>query len=935
MAVLSWNEIDVRAAVFVKEWREYAKKAREKADDQTFETDFFHIFGIDRRKKAIFQAPVRKRDGYDAPDLFGNPKKAGLGYIDCFWPGYILIEMKSPGEDLQEAYHQALGYANSLQAKDLPRGILICDFWTFHYYNLDEDGKRYEFTLEELPSYVRLFGYLAGYEDVSFRSLDPVNIEAAEKMGRLHDRLKASGYTGHQLEVYLVRLLFCLFADHTGIFPFNHFLTYIIQKTNPDGTDLALHLAKIFEVLNRPDDRRMKTIDQQLSQFPYIDGGLFEETLSIADFDAKMRDTLIECCALDWSRISPAVFGAMFQSVMSAEDRHDIGAHYTSETNILKVIKPLFLDNLRAEFENIRKLKTDIRRDRLLTFHQKLRTLTFLDPACGCGNFLIISYREIRLLELDVLAELEGKAQSLDVEHLIWVNVDQFYGIEIEEFPAQIAQTALWLTDHQMNMKVRERFGQGFNRIPLKASPSIRCTNALALDWESMVLKTELRYILGNPPFLGYSIMNKTQKKEVEQVFGGLKGCGELDYVTCWYKKAAQYIQGTAIEVAFVSTNSICQGQSVPILWRDLFSNHQIRIHFAHQTFKWSNEARGKAAVYCVIIGFGLADRKDKRIFTYQDIRGEPVVSSARQINAYLFDGETVFIDRRSSPICAVPRMASGNRPADDGNLLFSDAEKQAFLIKEPQAEPYIMPFLSASEFLNGKKRWCLWLAGVEPADLRAMPEVLKRVEAVKRFRAASVDESMRGLAVKPALFRETNRPASFILIPRVSSENRQYVPMGFFDDSFIAGDTCHTIPGAARYHFGVLESTMHMAWMRYVCGRLKSDYRYSKDIVYNNFPWPDPTDKQKAAIEQKAQAVLDVRAAFPKSSLADLYDPLSMPPELAKAHQKLDQAVEAAYGREFDSDGERVAYLFELYQKLTGELFQEEKKRGKGRKTK
>jgi hypothetical protein len=625
----------------------------------------------------------------------------------------------------------------------------------------------------------------------------------------------------------------------------------------------------------------------------------------------------------------------MFQSVMNDEERHDIGAHYTSEENILKLIHPLFLDDLWTEFEKLKAFSPEVRRERLAQFHDKLAALKFLDPACGCGNFLVISYRELRLLEMEVIQELLGGGRLLNVDDYIKVNVDQFYGIEIEEFPARIAQTALWLMDHQMNMQVRERFGQYYIRIPLSASPSIHCANALALDWESVVPKTELSYIMGNPPFLGSKVMTLAQRNEVAAIFAGVKNCGILDYVTCWYGKSAEYIQNTQIEAAFVSTNSICQGEQVPVLWPHLINKQGIKLNFAHQTFKWSNEARGQAAVYCVIIGFGLTDKKTKRVFQYSTVTGKPVEIKVSRLNPYLIDYDTLFISSRSKPICKVPAMKFGNMPLDGGHLLLSDEEKELFIKTEPNAAKYIKHFISAREFLNGLNRWCLWLVGVEPVELRKMPELIKRIEAVKQFRLSSIAPSTREHASLPALFRDRNHPDSFIVIPRVSSENRKYVPMGFFDHDSIAGDTCMIIPDAAMYHFGVLTSTMHMAWMRYVCGRLKSDYRYSKDIVYNNFPWPFSSDKQEAAIEEAAQAVLDARARFPDSSLADLYSPLTMPPELVKAHQKLDKAVEKAYGRSFDDDSQRVAYLFELYQKMSGELFVDTKKRGKGRKTK
>ena len=585
---------------------------------------------------------------------------------------------------------------------------------------------------------------------------------------------------------------------------------------------------------------------------------------------------------------------------------------------------------MRDEFEKIKKLSPSSRRERLIKFHDKLAAMTFLDPACGCGNFLVISYRELRLLELDVLELLLGKDQVLDIHDEIKVNVNQFYGIEIEEFPAHVAQVALWLVDHQMNLLVRERFGAYYVRIPLTTAPSIHHANAMIIDWESVIPKTELSYILGNPPFLGSRVMDKRQKSEVEKTFNGLKNYGDLDYVTCWYIKAAQYIQGTEIEVAFVSNNSICQGLQVPILWPELINKHNIKINFAHQTFKWSNEARGKAAVYCVIVGFALTDRETKSIYQYATVTSKPVETSVKQINAYLVDSNNIFIQSRTNPLSSVPSMNFGNMPADGGELLFTEEERKIFLQKEPNAKKYFRRFISAHEFLNNKERWCLWLVDIKPDELKKLKYVYERVKNVKKIREKSARPFLADI---PHLFAQITQPEKkdYILIPRVSSETRKYIPMGFFNHKSIASDTCLIIPDCSVYHFGILTSTMHMAWMRYVCGRLKSDYRYSKDIVYNNFPWPNPTEKQKAVIENTAQDVLDIRAKFPNSSLADLYDPVAMPPILIKAHQKLDKAVEAAYGRSFADDGQRVAFLFELYQKLSGELFVEGKKREKG----
>ena len=645
-----------------------------------------------------------------------------------------------------------------------------------------------------------------------------------------------------------------------------------------------------------------------------------------------MRDALIGSCTLDWSKISPAIFGAMFQSVMDDEARHDIGAHYTSEENILKLIHPLFLDGLHEEFEKIKKLSPSSRRERLIKFHDKLAAMTFLDPACGCGNFLVISYRELRLLELDVLELLLGKDKVLDIHDEIKVNVNQFYGIEIEEFPAQIAQVALWLVDHQMNLLVRERFGTYFMRIPLKASALIYHGNALSIDWETIIPKTKLDYILGNPPFLGARIMSKDQKTEVNNIFEGMKDNSNLDYVTCWYKKAARYIQGTEIEIAFVSTNSICQGEQVPILWPELMNKHNIKINFAHQTFKWSNEARGKAAVYCVIIGFSLSDRDIKKIYQYATVTSDPMETTTKQINAYLLDAPLLFIQKRSKAICNVPEMVFGNMPNDGGYLFLNTEEKNQILEKEPEIADVIKPFLGADEFINNIPRYCIWLKDVSPAKYQKSKEIQRRITEIKNMRESSTREATRKLADYPMLFGEIRQPdKDYLLIPRHSSERRKYIPIGFISKDIIAGDSNIIVPNATLYEFGILTSSMHMAWVRYVCGRIKSDYRYSASIVYNNYPWPSPTDNQKNAIEAAAQNVLDTRNIYPDLSLATLYDANAMLPELVKAHQKLDKAVEAAYGRSFNDDGQRVAFLFELYQKLSGELFVEGKKRGKG----
>jgi len=871
-------------------------------------------------------------------DVFGEKTQGRRGYIDLFWKGRIMIEMKTPGKDRKKAYEQAKEYSKHLPPNDLPCGILISDFLTFDYYDLEKgpsvqaDGEPETFSLQELPQKVELFGFLAGYKDISFQAVSPVDIEAAEHMGELHDALKENGYIGHELEMYLVRLLFILFADDSGIFDEKKlFFKYINDRTNADGSDLAMHLGQIFDTLNKPKENRLKNIDETLNKFPYVNGTLFEERLEIAAFDSGMRKTLLKCCTLDWSQIKPEIFGAMFQSVKDKETRRELGEHYTSEANILKIIRPLFLDDLWDEFEKILKLSFALRQQRLLQFHTKLQRLKFLDPACGCGNFLVVTYRELRKLEIEVLAEYLQSQQVIDIELLVRVNVDQFYGIEIVEFPARIAQAAIWLMDHLMNMEASKKFGKYIARIPLTASPSIHIANALSLDWETIVPKTELSYILGNPPFVGASIMTKDQKQDAALVFDTMNNRGLLDYVCCWYKKAAQYIQGTNIEVGFVSTNSICQGEQVSALWADIMNRHNIKINFAHQTFKWSNEAKGKAAVYCVIVGFGLSDRAVKKLFQYTSVISDPSEIKVKQINAYLVDAPIIFIDKRSKPLCKVPEMTKGSSPTDDGNLLLTREERDAILQTDPNLSEIIRSFTGAKEYLHNQSRYCIWLKDISPSKYNHSKEIMGRLIKVKEYRSKSNRTATKKFAQFPGLFVEIRQPDSdYIIVPRHSSENRQFIPIGFLDKSIIAGDATAFIPNATLYEFGVITSTMHMAWMRYVCGRLEMRYRYSNTIVYNNFPFPKPTDKQKEAIIKEAQGVIDARKKYPELSLAELYEAASMIPELVKAHQKLDKAVEAAYGKTFKADTDRVTHLFNLYQELTKGLFPEEPKKVK-----
>lgn len=605
---------------------------------------------------------------------------------------------------------------------------------------------------------------------------------------------------------------------------------------------------------------------------------------------------------------------------MDASARRALGAHYTSERNILKLINPLFMDALREDFESIQYDKSSRKETRLQAFHKKLSELTFLDPACGCGNFLVVAYRELRRLELSVIAEREklemqnsGTKWMLSANDVCLVNVNQFYGIEIEEFPAQIAQVAMWLMDHQMNIEVGNYFGEAYARIPLTASATIVCGNALQLDWETVVPKDKLSYIMGNPPFIGYSNQTKEQKAYIEALFAGSKRAGKLDFVAGWYKKTADYTLNTKIQCAFVSTNSITQGEQASTLWQPLIKRG-LSINFAHRTFKWSNEARGVAAVHCVIIGFSMYEPNSNKLLFEEDNTQQVV----KHINSYLSAAQDVFIPVRSTPLCAVPEMTTGNRPADGGHLIIEDSEYADFITKEPNATPFIKRLIGSNEFINNIKRWCLWLVNISPTELKRLPKTLERIERCRQDRLNSPDAGRRKLADTPTLFRETQNPSSCIVIPKVSSERRDFIPIGFLNKDTVCTDLLFIIPDASLYHFGILTSTMHMAWTRAVCGRLKSDYRYSNKLVYNNYPWPDATEAQQEKIAELAQGVLDARALYSDSSLADLYDPLTMPPELVAAHRKLDAAVEKAYGRRFKDDAERVAYLFEKYSELT-----------------
>ncbi|MCP3393890.1 class I SAM-dependent DNA methyltransferase [Bradyrhizobium sp. CCGB12] len=911
---LSWNEIRARAARFADDW---ADAAYEKGETQSFYNDFFEVFGVKRRKVASFEQPVK---------LLGTKR----GFIDLFWKGVLLVEQKSAGLDLSRAKSQALDYFPGLRDAELPRFILVSDFQTFELFDLEEDSA-VAFRLSDLPANIEQFGFILGVQKRSFKDQDPVNVEASEIMGRLHDSLEAAGYDGHDLERLLVRLVFCLFADDTGIFePRGIFLDLIQLRTQEDGSDTGRTLIELFDVLNQLESKRQKTLDEDLAAFPYINGQLFAERLPTPAFDLKMRALLIEACEFNWGAVSPAIFGSLFQSVMNAKERRASGAHYTTEKNIMKVIQPLFLDDLRAELERLR-IHRGTRRDaELRAFHDRLSKLTFFDPACGCGNFLVIAYRELRMLEIELLKLLNPKGQRvLDVKALSRIDVDQFYGIEISEFPALIAETALWMMDHILNNRLSLEFGEGFTRIPLKNSPHIHCADALEKDWAQVLSPSECSFVLGNPPFIGQSFQSAVQRQQMARLVGSGRG-GSLDYVSGWFIKAGEYVRSSKAHIGFVATNSITQGEQVAQLWPILFQRHHLEIAFAHRTFAWGSDARGVAHVHVVILG--LTPRSDepqqKRLFSYSDLKGDPVESHHASLAPYLFDASRLgnrhlVVDDRRTPLSAPRPMRMGSKIVDGGHYIFNDEQRSEFLKLEPTAAPYMRPFIGSVEYINGRNRWILRLEGVSPQTLRSMPQALKRIAAVKRFRAGSKKAKTRALADLPTSFEVTTVPTSdFLCIPEVSSERREYVPIGFLQAPTIPSNLVQTLLNADLWEFAILTSRMHMSWLRNIGGRLKSDYRYSIGIVYNSFPWPIADENVKLRLRSLAQAILDARAAHAGATLADLYDPDSMPSPLRRAHQALDLAVDRLYRpAAFAEDRERVEHLFGLYEALVAPI--------------
>ncbi len=929
MSRLSWNEIRVRAQIFADEWKD-AKY--ERGETQTFYNEFFEIFGISRKRVASYEEPVKK---------LGDKQ----GFIDLFWKGVLIVEQKSAGRNLANAREQAFGYFPGLKEYELPRFLLACDFQNFELYDLIDD-EEVRFKLADLPKHIEKFAFILGVQKRTFKDQDPVNIKASVLMGRLHDELYQSGYRGHDLERFLVRLLFCLFADDTGIFePRDMFDELIRARTKEDGSDVGPILSLLFQTLDTDENDRETALDEDIARFPYINGDLFKENLRLPSFNSKMRSLLLEACEFSWDAISPAIFGALFQHVSGdAAARRAHGEHYTTENHILRLIGPLFLDELTDELDGILQKRGEAKKKGVVQFVDKLAALRFLDPACGCGNFLVIAYREIRMLEIRALDDLYKDSSGVMGAVLSSkVSVEQFYGIEINEFPARIAEVALWMMDHILNLEWSLRLGKDFRRIPILDKPHILHADALEVDWRSLLSSSKCRYVFGNPPFLGAKVQSVKQREQVRRIAALGRSGGTLDFVCAWYFKAAEYVQGTDARIAFVSTNSISQGEQVAQLWPSLFNRFKLEIIFAHRTFEWSSDAVGRAHVHVVIVGLSAIQHapKLKRLYSYADIRGDAVESLVGSISPYLFDGSRLsnsrtIVEERPRPINGLPRAVIGSKPIDNGELILSPIVAKRMTAEFPALAPYVRPLLGSKEFIQGESRFILVLHECPPSVTRSVPEVMAKLSAITKFRRESKSAATRALADTPASFHVTVVPKEvFLVLPQTSSEGREYMPVGFAAPPSVPTNAVKVVLGAGLWEFGLLTSRMHMSWMRAITGRLNSRYQYSIGVVYNNYPCPVATAKDKGQIEKLAQGVLDARAVHSTSSLADLYDSLAMPANLRKAHQALDTAVDKLYRPSgFSSDAERVEHLFGLYERMTS-LFSEDKPARKTRRKK
>ena len=914
---------DMEQKAAAKHFAEYwAGKGYEKGESQPFWLSLLRdVFGVEHPEEYISFEDQVHLDHTSFID----------GYIA---ESKVLVEQKGINKGLTSAirqsdgslltpFQQAKRYITELPLSKHPRWVVTCNFKSFLVYDMERpNGEPEEILLENLPTEYYRLSFLIDSKNVSLQREMEVSIAAGEIVGLLYDAF-AKQYVDPEseramksLNVLCVRLVFCLYAEDAGIFGRRGmFHDYMAQF---DARHSRTAIIDLFRVLDQKPENRDPYLDPDLAAFPYVNGGLFaNEDIEIPHFTDEIRTLLLEKASanFNWSEISPTIFGAVFESTLNPETRRSGGMHYTSIENIHKVIDPLFMNELNKEFEEISSIAVERTREKKLKdFQTKLSKLTFFDPACGSGNFLTETYLSLRRLENEVISLLHKGQIVMDLGNPIQVSISQFYGIEINDFAVTVAKTALWIAESQMMKETEDVVHMSLDFLPLKTNAYIVEGNALRMDWESVVPKAQLNYIMGNPPFIGARLMSPTQKADINLIFNGWKNAGNLDYVCCWHKKAADLMQGTEIRSALVSTNSVSQGESVANLWKPLF---QLGVHidFAYRTFRWDSEASSKAHVHCVIIGFSIAPNKNKK-FLYTGDRAQIV----QNINGYLLDADNVFVESRSKPICDVPEIGIGNKPIDGGNYLFTKEEMEQFINDEPQSQQYFKPWYGSQEFINRCPRYCLWLGDCSPNELRKMPACMRRVEAVREMRLSSKSAGTVKLADKPTRFHVENMPTgTYVVIPEVSSERRKYIPMGFMTPDILCSNLVKIVPDATLYHFGILTSNVHMAWMRAVCGRLKSDYRYSKDIVYNNFPWPTPTEAQKAKIEQTAQAILDARAMYPDCSLADLYDEVTMPPELRRAHQANDKAVMQAYGfwGKLNTETACVAELMKIYKEL------------------
>ena len=923
MAVLSQKKA---AKEFAAKWR---GRGYEKGESQPFWIE-------------LLQKVLQVEDPFSIISFENRVKLSNTSFIDAYIkPTHVLIEQKSIEKDLRSSipqsdgstltpFQQAKRYASELPYSDRPRWIVICNFQEFHVYDMENpQGEPEVIFLKDLEKEYHRLSFLVDDTNAHIKKELEVSIQAGEIVGVLYDKLLAryrdpdNPESQKALNTLCVRLVFCLYAEDAGIFGSKDmFHDYMSQFS---AGDFREKLIKLFRILDTLPEERDPYEDERLLAFPYVNGGMFAGDIEIPKIDEEIRELILQRASddFDWSQISPTIFGAVFESTLNPETRRAGGMHYTSIDNIHKVIDPLFLDDLRAELADIKATTVaKTKKDRAYAFQDKISKLKFFDPACGSGNFLTESYTSLRRLENEALKIIYGSDRVIgEFDNPIKVSINQFYGIEINDFACSVAQTALWIAESQMMQATDEIVGFNLDPLPLKTYTNIHEGNALRMDWNEVIPACELDYIMGNPPFIGYSMQTAEQKKDMMDLLLDAKGkpfrlAGKIDYVSGWYYKASQMIAGRPIRVALVSTNSITQGEQVEGLWKDLYDMFNIHIDFAYRTFRWDSEASNMAHVHCVIIGFSSCPNSKPRII----FDGKNAIT-ARNINCYLIDADDVFIGSNNKPVSnGVEEMINGNKAADGGFLFFDKDVADEIEKADPIAFKYVKPFIGAREFINGEPRYCLWLKNASPADIRSSSVIKERVAGVQAFREASPKAATVKSAEFPTLFQQIRQPdTNFILIPRVSSESRKYIPIGFLSPDHIVSDAIQFIPDATLFHFGVLTSGVHMAWTRVVCGRLKSDYRYSNDIVYNNFPWPTPSDAQKEKIEQAAQAILDARALYPESSLADLYDEMAMPPELRKAHRANDAAVMEAYGFRMDmTEPEIVAELFKMYQKLT-----------------